>query len=187
MQLGAWGAWADQQQEIHGEFGGAEPLHALEGDAWIWGLDAVYKYDGSGDYGKGDFKLQGEYLWERKDLTVVYHENAAIIGQDREFTQDGFYLQGLYGFAPRWQAGLRYDVTGWTNERRSSINPGANTDWDESDRWTAAVTWTPTEYSRLRFQYATADIVTEDEGAKDFDYFYLQYMMSLGSHGAHKF
>ena len=192
LQLGAWGAWADLHQEIHGEYQGGPPpfadtpLHALEGDAWMWGLDAVYKYDGKGDYGQGDFKLQGEYLWERKDLNVVYHEVASVIGQDREFTQDGFYLQGLYGFAPRWQAGLRYDVTGWTNEKRSSVNPGANSDWDESDRWTAAVSWKPTEYSQLRLQYSNADIMTDD-GAQDFDYVYLQYMMSLGSHGAHKF
>jgi len=192
LQLGAWGGWADQHQEIHGEPQGGvppfadTPLHALEGDAWMWGLDAVYKYDASGSHGQGDFKLQGEYIWQRKDLDVVYHESAGIIGQDREFTQDGFYLQGLYGIAPRWQAGLRYDVTGWTNEKRSSTNPLANDDWDASDRWTAALTWKPTEYSALRFQYSKADIMV-DGASNDFDYFYLQYMMSLGSHGAHKF
>jgi len=183
LQLGAWGAWADQQQEIHGDVDDND-LHTMEGDAWMWGLDAVYKYDGKGDYGKGDFKLQGEYLWQRKDLNVVFHQtDPAEVGESLEFTQDGFYLQGLYGFAPRWQAGLRYDVTGWTNELRSA---GENEDWDESDRWTAAVSWKPTEYSQLRLQYSNADIMTE-EGAKDFDYVYLQYMMSLGSHGAHKF
>lgn len=183
LQLGAWGGYADQHQEIHEE----PVIHALQGDAWMWGLDAVYKYDGGGAYGKGDFKLQGEYIWQRKDLDVVFHEtNPAMIGQDREFTQDGFYLQGLYGFAPRWQAGLRYDVTGWTNERRSDDNSAADFDWDESDRWTAALTWTPTEYSELRLQYSKADI-TIDGDSNDFDYMYLQYEMSLGSHGAHKF
>jgi hypothetical protein len=192
LQLGAWGAWADQHQEIHGEplaalppAPGETPLHALEGDAWMWGLDAVYKYDGGGAYGRGDFKLQGEYIWQRKDLNVQFHQaNPAVVGAERKFTEDGLYIQGLYGFAPRWQAGLRYDVVGLTNKLES----GSNTlrEWDDSDRWTAAVTWTPTEYSQLRLQYSKADITIDGE-SNDFDYVYLQYIMSLGSHGAHKF
>ena len=36
-----------------------------------------------------------------------------------QFTEDGFYLQGLYGIAPRWQVGLRYDKVGLTNELES--------------------------------------------------------------------
>lgn len=192
LQLGAWGAWADQHQEIHGEplaalppAPGETPLHALEGDAWMWGLDAVYKYDGGGAYGQGDFKLQGEYIWQRKDLNVQFHQaNPAVVGAERKFTEDGLYIQGMYGFAPRWQAGLRYDVVGLTNKLES----GSNTlrEWDESDRWTAALTWTPTEYSQFRLQYSKADITIDGE-SNDFDYVYLQYIMSLGSHGAHKF
>lgn len=184
LQLGAWSSWADQHQEIHGDPEDGD-LHSLEGDASMWGLDAVYKYHGRGAYGQGDIKIQAEYMRQRKDLDVQYHQaNPAAIGAERKFTEDGFYLQGLYGFAPRWQAGLRYDVVGLTNELKS----GGSTlqDWDDSDRWTAALTWTPTEYSMLRLQYAMADI-TIDEESNDFDYVYLQYVMSLGSHGAHKF
>jgi hypothetical protein len=70
----------------------------------------------------------------------------------------------------------------------SKLESGSNTlnDWDESDRWTAALTWVPTEYSLLRLQYSKADITIEEE-SEDFDYVYLQYVLSLGSHGAHKF
>ena len=184
LQLGVWGALADQHQEIHGDAGDGN-LHTLEGDAWMWGLDAVYKYDGGGAYGKGDFKLQGEYIWQRKDLELQFHQaNPAVVGAERKFTEDGLYLQGLYGFAPRWEVGLRYDVVGLTNKVESSGN--TLRDWDDSDRWTAALTWTPTEYSKLRLQYSKADITIDGE-SNDFDCVYLQYLMSLGSHGAHKF
>ncbi len=196
LQVGVWGAWADQHQELHGELAHEHeeheeheeehtPLHALDGDAWMWGLDFVYKYDATGAYGQGDFKLQGEYIWQRKDLDLTFHEEAPLlVGAERKFTQDAFYLQGLYGFAPRWQAGLRYDVTSLT----SKLESGGSTlrEWDESDRWTAALTWRPTEYSAMRLQYAIADITVDGE-SNDFDYVYLQYLMSLGSHGAHKF
>lgn len=182
LQLGAWGAWADQHQEIHGDPEDGD-LHTLEGDAWMWGLDAVYKYDGGGDYGKGDFKLQGEYVWQRKDLDLKYHQAGRPLAE-RQFTEDGLYIQGLYGFAPRWEAGLRYDVVGLTNKLESSGN--TLREWDESDRWTAALAWTPTEYSKLRLQYSKADIAIDGESNK-FDYWYLQYILSFGSHGAHKF
>jgi hypothetical protein len=184
LQLGAWGGWADQHQEIHGDPEDGD-LHTLQGDAMMWGLDAVYKYTAGGAYGHGDFKLQSEYLWARKDLNVQYHQaNPGVIGAERKFTEDGLYLQGLYGFAPRWQVGLRYDVVGLTNKLESGSNELR--DWDDSNRWTAALTWIPTEYSRMRLQYAKADITIDGE-SEDFNYLYLQYMVSLGSHGAHKF
>jgi hypothetical protein len=184
LQLGAWGGWADQHQEIHGDPEDGD-LHTLQGDAMMWGLDAVYKYTAGGAYGHGDFKLQSEYLWARKDLNVQYHQaNPGVIGAERKFTEDGLYLQGLYGFAPRWQVGLRYDVVGLTNKLESGSNELR--DWDDSDRLTAALTWIPTEYSRMRLQFAKADITIDGE-SEDFNYLYLQYMVSLGSHGAHKF
>lgn len=106
------------------------------------------------------------------------------MGAQRKFTEDGFYLQGIYGFVPRWQAGLRYDSVGMTNQLESG--GGILKERDDSDRWTAALTWKPTEYSLLRLQYSTADIAI-DGRSNDLDYWYLQYQMSLGAHGAHKF
>ena len=196
LQIGLWGAWSDQHQELHGELAHAEepghqaeeehtPLHALDGDAWMWGLDAVYKYDSGRSYGAGDFKLQGEYLWQRKDLYLTYHqENPALVGAERKFTEDGFYLQGIYGIAPRWQLGLRYDKVGLTNKLESGGS--LLNEWDPSDRWTAALTWTPTEYSRFRLQYSTADLSLDGQ-RQDLDYIYLQFLLSMGTHGAHKF
>ncbi len=187
LQLGGWGGWSEQHQEVHGDPAATSstPLHTLEGNARMWGLDAVYKYDSNGADGQGDFKLQGEYLWQRKDLNLRYHQTTpGAIGAERKFTEDGVYLQGLYGFAPRWQVGLRYDVVGLTNKIESSGS--ILREFDDSDRWTAALTWKPTEYSQLRLQYSKADIKV-DGVANEFDYIYLQYAMSLGSHGAHKF
>jgi hypothetical protein len=184
LQLGAWAGISEQHQEIHGDPEDGD-VHSLEGDGWMWGLDAVYKYDAGGAYGKGDFRLAAEYVWQRKDLDVLFHQaRPAAIGAERKFTQDGLYVQGVYGFAPRWDVGLRYDVVGLTNKLES----GGNTlrEWDESDRWTAALSWSPTEFSKIRLQYAKADITIDGE-SHDFDYFYLQYLLSFGSHGAHKF
>ena len=88
----------------------------LAGDAGLWGIDLVYKYDGGGAQGQGDFKFQTEYLRSIKDLEIRSSPHPEALGPPATFTTDGLYAQAVYGFAPRWTAGLRYDVFGLTNE-----------------------------------------------------------------------
>ncbi len=49
------------------------------------------------------------------------------------------------------------------------------------------MTWNLSEFSRLRAQYARNDILVEPGERERFDAFYLQFLVSLGSHGAHTF
>jgi hypothetical protein len=155
----------------------------LDGDASLWGLDLVYKRDGAGPHGKGDLKFQSEYLRAIRDLDLRYSPDPAEIGQGRTFTVDGLYAQAVYGLAPKWQLGLRYDVLGLTNE----MSGGGGASYGASERWTADLTWNLSEFSKIRAQYAYNDIlVTEDERER-FNAFYLQFLVSMGSHGAHSF
>ncbi len=162
-------------EEEHGESG-------YEGTAGIWGLDLVYKFDGDGDHGHRDFKLQTEYLRSTRDTKVRSGEED-VIGKSLDFTSDGLYVQGVYGIFPKLQLGLRYDVFGLTNK----VGGAADESFGSSDRWTANLTWNMSEYSRLRAQYARSDILVAEDERERFDAFYLQFLMSLGSHGAHKF
>ena len=43
--------------------------------------------------------------------------------------------------------------------------------------------WTPSEFSRFRLQFAQAKL---REGITDNEFF-LQYILTLGAHGAHKY
>ncbi len=186
LQFGLWAAQARQHQEVHDhrDENPAAAVHALEGESRLWGADLVYKYDAPGAYGQGDFSLATEYLRANKDLAVAYHQsNAGLIGAERDFTQDGFYIQGTYGFAPRWQAGLRYDVTGLTNRVNRA---GSISRMDESDRWTLALTHRLSEFSLVRFQASRADLSVEGE-KEQANQFFIQYQHSLGAHGAHGF
>lgn len=190
LQLGVSYAHATQHQEVqthsHAHEGEEEiEIHenGLAGDADLWGVDLVYKYDGAGADGQGDFKFQTEYLRSIKDLSIRSSPHPEAIGSAREFTTDGLYAQAVYGFAPKWKAGLRYDVLGLTNE----IGGGTRADYGSSDRWTVNVTWSLSEFSQLRAQYATNDILVAENERERFDAFYLQFLMSLGSHGSHTF
>ncbi len=105
------------------------------------------------------------------------------IGSGRTFTTDGLYAQATYGFLPKWKAGLRYDVLGLTNE----VSGGRSASFGSSDRWTADITWNLSEFSQLRAQYAYNDILVAEDERERFNAFYLQFLVSLGSHGAHEF
>ena len=215
LQIGLSYAHNTQHQEVHRhEFELAEDLHdheeehghdeehmhallrnGLEGDADLWGIDVVYKYDAGGAYGKGDVKFQAEYLRSIKDTSIrsasvideetgeVLETPSGLLGSTRKFTTDGLYAQAIYGFAPKWTVGLRYDVLGLTNV----VSGGESEDFGSSDRWTLDLTWDLSEFSRLRAQYAHSNILVSADERESFDAFYLQFLMSLGTHGAHVF
>lgn len=186
LQFGLWGARSRQHQEVHDHTAedATTLVHALEGKGSIWGGDIVYKYDAGSYGGVGNVKVVAEYLREKKDMHIAFHENGTLVGQPRNFTQDGFLIQGTYGFAPHWQAGLRYDVTGLTNRIEGAS--GVLSDMNKSDRWSVALTRNITEFSLLRLQASRAELWVDgvEEGVNQV---FVQYQHSLGAHGAHAF
>ena len=87
---------------------------------------------------------------------------------------------------PRWRAGLRYDRLQRGDVDLNGTDIGSTiaslADFDPR-RTTAMVDFSPSEFSRFRLQYA------RDESMQGLDehQWTLQYIMSLGAHGAHKF
>ena len=130
--------------------------------------------------GTGISNFRPEYLRSTRDTKVRSGEED-VIGKSLDFTSDGLYVQGVYGIFPKLQLGLRYDVFGLTNK----VGGAADESFGSSDRWTANLTWNMSEYSRLRAQYARSDILVAEDERERFDAFYLQFLMKLGSHGAH--
>lgn len=173
-----------------------------EGTASFWGVDGVYKYSPPGSVGgRGGFKLQGEYYYrkrdiDRRDVYFACHPagidcadpaaewQIGDVRNEQSFSerQDGYYLQALYGLAPRWNAGLRLEQVGLTNRS----GRGSGIEWDDSKRYSAVLNFMPTEFSRLRLQYSRGDVAVEGEREK-FNQVFLQFQMSLGVHGAHAF
>lgn len=187
VQGGLFYVRSSQYQELHEDDAdeAGDTTHALQGKSWLWGSDWVYKYDSGRAHGQGNVRVAAEYLYQVKELDVAYHAgNPSAVGQQRKFTEDGLYLQAVYGFAPRWEAALRYDVVGLTNQLE---NDGSTLrDWESSDRWGLAVAFRPTEYSLLRAQFTRGNFSIEGE-RENVNQFWLQYQLSLGVHGAHSF
>ena len=77
-------------------------------------FDAVYKHDDPRPFGQGDLTLQGEFLYRGRNQSGVTTD-APLAGIPRSIKQTGFYVQAVYGFLPRFQAGVRYDMAGGVN------------------------------------------------------------------------
>jgi hypothetical protein len=156
------------------------------GDVRLYGVDLVWKWAPDGNPARRNFKLVAEWMQlERKgDLTF---DADGVLGAPQsdafKLRQWGWYVQGVYQFMPTWRVGLRYDQL---DQGSSSLglNAGNVPDVDyDPKRWSAMVDWTPSEFSRLRLQYSN------DQSRQDITdhQVFLQYIFSLGVHGAHKF
>ncbi len=184
MQIGFSGGRGVHQEAHDGNSDNTND-HWLDGHGEFWGADFVYKYDSPHEHGNKDITFQAEYLWRKKDLEVYRHDlNSGLVGRDRIDEQDGYYVQALYGILPRWRTGLRWEQVGITND--SDFPDGTSSSYEDSYRIAGMLDFTPTEFSRIRFQVNQGEYML-DSGEQDVWEVFMQLMISLGTHGAHKF
>lgn len=196
---GISGGYSDTWQQVEEHSSGRTEV--WDGDAWFAGLDFVYKYDAGGSLGHGNWTVQGEYFYREIDVDYENRGQDGFTGEDQfdllgsssgTFKQDGFYLQTVYGFRPRWNTGLRFDAVGLTNDAfDDDTDDGAVSDFGTTYRYAAQVSYLPTEFSRLRFQLSHTDL---SDGLHDDDHHHddpwradFQFTYALGVHGAHDF
>lgn len=183
IRLGAFGGTGKHQEAHDGNTDGVND-HWFDGDSYFAGCDFVYKYEAGQMKGLHDFKLAGEYLWRKKDLDMVKNTlKPWLAGNDKIDRQDGYYLQGVYGFYPRWRAGLRWEQIGLVNS--VTFPDGLSEDYGATWRASGMMDFSPSEFSRLRFQVANGDYVMSS-GRENVWQFFVQAIISLGTHGAHK-
>ena len=121
--------------------------------------DFVWKYAPEGNARERNFKLQGEYF----------------SGRIRDAArQSGWYLQGVYQFMPQWRAGLRHDRVD-----PNGVDEAAGT----PRRSSVMVDYNPSEFSRIRLQFTRSELQPDLADSQ----WFLQYTLSMGAHGAHKY
>ncbi len=178
LQIGVSGGYSSQHQE-------ETVTGYAQGTAWFAGTDWVFKHDASGTGGKGSFVLSAEYLYREKRLNVAASPDEASVGTPWRARQDGLTVSGVWGFVPRWTLNLRYDAVG-VLANDVARDPLGSTSYDASRRVSAALTFNPTEFSRIRAQVNRGDVPIGGERRR-FVQLFLQYQLSLGAHGAHAF
>ena len=170
--------------------------NSFTGSARLWVADAILKWSPHGNPTRNNFKLQGEYFRFKQDGLLTYNDAAgsAVFGQKTgpfSATQSGWYAQGVWQFLPRWRVGYRYDRLNYGSVNNGIVNGGLGpvaADFPllaghSPTRNTLMFDWSPTEFSRFRVQFASDK---SRLGLTDNQVF-VQYIYSLGAHGAHKF
>jgi outer membrane receptor protein involved in Fe transport len=164
----------------------AETLFSGKSKTWV--ADFVWKWAPDGNASERNLKFAAEYFRreERGSLCEPDELNGGCAASTEDVyrsRQSGYYAQGVYQFMPRWRTGYRYDRLD-----PGSVDFGANplelatTDYKPT-RHSLMLDYSPSEFSRLRLQYA------KDKSMEDIseNQWFVQYIHSLGAHGAHEF
>ncbi|MHB8915987.1 MAG: TonB-dependent receptor [Thiobacillus sp.] len=164
---------------------------SFTGESKTWVADFVWKWAPQGNASVNNFKFatelfrrneSGDLLCDDLDATNPSSCSGGISDAYRT-AQYGGYAQGVYQFMPRWRAGYRYD---W-------LNPGSR-DFGANDanlprpvynpvRHSLMLDYSPSEFTRFRVQYSKDQAMP----GQDENQWFVQYIYSLGAHGAHAF
>jgi hypothetical protein len=165
---------------------GIDSQLAFSGKSQLAIADFVWKWAPNGNAMDTNFKLQGEYFWRKEDGDLTYdYDGAQSLTSTSSYSsrQSGFYVDGVWQFMPQWRVGARYDRLD-----TGSVGYGANGAYlaQESfnpQRYAVMLDYTPSEFSRFRVQWQQSKLrpdLTDNQ-------IFVQYILTLGAHGAHKY
>ena len=175
----------DAKSVVVSDLSGTPVTNLFSGDSQTVGLDLVWKYAPNGNLRERYLKVQGEYFRRKQSGDLTYDTAGVNTPDSYAVTQSGFYLQSVYQFMPHWRIGARYDRLDPGVAQVGALNTG-NVISDYAftpTRTTLMLDYSPSEFSRLRAQLAHDQ---SRQGLAD-NQFFLQYIMSLGAHGAHRY
>lgn len=144
------------------------------GETELTVVDLVWKWAPNGNNAHTNAKLQGEWIKRSEDGTfndIEYDGKAA-----------GWYVQGIYQFMPRWRVGLRHDRMESDPVSDDLVGTSVDAAGHTPKRNSVMVDFANSEFSRIRVQFNRDESTTQSDKQV-----YVQYQMSIGAHGAHRF
>ena len=147
------------------------------------GADLVLRWDSPKQrQGYPFFVLEAEGIMRTFEAEAGVQNGLVYAAEDLE--DWAWTVEGVYGFAPRWRAGLRYEQAGGEGASFAQLR---SEDGDRSDRTRISpmITFRPSEFSKLTFQ------VNLDDADHMMDNSQTSYWLSaevlIGKHPAHNF
>lgn len=148
----------------------------FNGDATLYGVDLVWKTNIGRASGQRKIIFNAEYINRNEDGFY------SGISQRYDAEQSGWYTELVYQHNKRWKMGVRYDSVEADNPGVAFSNTALDPSGHSSSRVSLMLEHRISEYSRLRLQY------NNDQSNPGTDHqWLLQYVMSIGAHGAHRF
>jgi hypothetical protein len=177
----------------HGGHDDAPDNELLDGKVNISGVDFVIKWAPTGNSNDSYVKFQSEYFVRNEEGFSEFTEDVNSASADYDGRQEGFYAQTVYQFIPAWRVGLRYDWLKADNDITNFIDAGIDeaeyleesslgTADSKPQRVSLMLDWSASHFSLIRLQLNRLDNGESIDNSVS-----LQYLMSLGSHGAHTY
>jgi hypothetical protein len=175
----------DEEEEVADEHEHSHSASYTGENTYI--ADFVYKWAPNGNYKYQNLTVSGEYF----RVTDIFGEEPGHVDDvgdvddhDHELSGDdyheGWYLSSVYQFSPSWSAGVRYGEVDTFEIHEDHLDPQKLKETEVS------LAWHSSHFSTVRLQY-THQQGTNFDGFEDDNIVTLQYVMSLGAHGAHQF
>ncbi|HKP31001.1 MAG TPA: hypothetical protein VJU15_16435 [Gemmatimonadales bacterium] len=145
----------------------------------IYGADLFWKWKSArADKGFPFVSVQSEFLTRRYDAAereVI--DDPGVFLPAETLKDDGAYAEVAWGIKPRLVAALRGEFANGQDAAFDAVLRADRT------RFSPNLTWFPTEFSKVRFQYNY-----DDRAGIGIDHsFWVQFEFILGAHAAHKF
>lgn len=141
--------------------------------------DFVWKWSPHGNAYSRNFKLQGEYLRSHNEGDFIPAGGSLA---PYSTTPSGWYIQSAYQFMPRWRVAVRHDQLKTDAPSAGFNGTVLDSQGHDPKRNSVMVDFSNSEFSRLRLQY------NHDQSQPDTNHeWFVQYIMSMGAHGAHIF
>jgi hypothetical protein len=175
-------SWLGADAEERASGSEDEPL-LFSGDSDLYIADFTWKWAPDGNSRQRNFTFQAEYLWrDEAGAYTLPDGNGGPWNSD----QDGWYAQAVFQPFPRWRFGARIDQLSGDDPGAAWIGTPLYPPASDPRRYSLMVDWSNSEFSRLRFQY-TYDSAGDSADSGTDNQFGLQYIFSIGAHGAHSF
>jgi len=180
-----WNAYVEARTAGTHAHGTVTEIPTFAGKSEINAIDFVWKWSPNGNSRERNLKIQAEYFERAENGSIKMVNSSPLETSTYQGKQSGWYLQSIYQFMPRWRVGFRYDHLKANNNGSNTAvltEAGLVTSGHMPKRSTIMLDYSHSEYSRIRFQYAKDDSYNDSDNL-----FFIQYIMTLGAHGAHSF
>ena len=168
-----------QADAIERESGSEDDPLMFTGASDLMMAEFVWKWAPNGNNRQRNFIFQTEFMWRNEDGNYALSDGRVLL---YDTDQQGLYMQAVYQPFPRWRFGIRYDQLSSDNPGYEFVGTPLMPAADKPRRYSIMTDWSNSEFSRLRLQYTF-----DQSGFEDDNQWGLQYIFSIGAHGAHSF
>jgi hypothetical protein len=156
---------------------------SFSGQSHIYGADLRATYAPTGNAKEQEIILQAEYFRREEDGIYTVDLSTTPTSSAFDDSSSGWYAQAVYKFLPEWRAGYRFTQLDAPDTPAALVGSELDANGHDPHIHSVMLDWTNSEFSRVRLQYNDDHVV---DGETDHQVL-LQYIMSLGAHGAHKY